>query len=931
MADVLVSRSPRVFSRTEKEVLKPVNLFANLGTMLDWLSDAVESSCWLDVYLVAAGIQQLVEDHSGTTRLIIRRAGPYLSRSRIDLLGRIGRGATAVDWALEGALARLPRNRDLAMHSNDIAEYLRELAFVLLARYSSSSSDASLLQSRGRTLGETLRPLSMSFANEIVRLPSCFRSFDQRPADVGALVSKFADTGQLQDRPVCVVGVRTSGSYLAPLCAAALVLHGFTDVNTISIRPSWPLAKEQKDALRRAVDAGGRVLILDDPPASGRSIERVVDDLDRKMNIRPESVALLLGVFASPTEFSGILQRTTIVTLPFEAWDFQHLLEATVVKETLGRLLGDASDVLNVRATPTLSAVKREHVARIFDVEIRDAVTGVSTWNKIVVQGVGLGYFGRHAVAISERAPRLFPSVIGLEEGFLYYRELPSSDKLAISHDRRNVAAQLASHVAERKNLLRVDSDPSIFLAGRQPVWEVAANIVGRSLGPLSMALHGSVVAPLVRRILYVTDPSIPDCMTSTDTWFSSKGSSPAVKANFAEGPFSHLDLASFDAAFDLAGIAVAADSEEFSVLLRGAYERYGSPIEPERWMLLQLVHSWNEQRLERVSRSTAARRNSRIVHRYFAERFLADISSSTDGPWCALDLDGVLETSPLGFPATTLAGALALRSLVAHGYRVILASGRSLSELAERCETYALFASVAEYGSVIYDHLHKTTIDLVPEHDANQLFLLRNFITNHTDIVVDDDYERIVRVYQIDDRGRRRGLDSEQATKLLKACPCPEAVVTIHGDEQTDFVASSIDKGKAICILLQHLGGATGAASDGTNDLWPLEFAIGDSATDGSFLRLAQRSFAPANANQVLRKSGTRIVRQAYQAGTAAAVANLIGHQPGSCPTCGAPHMDDASLALVDLLSIQEGGRWGAIRRVLRLVRSSFPGIRVR
>lgn len=838
-------------------MLKPINLFANLGTLLDWLSDAVESSSWLDVFLIAAGIQQLVDDHSSTTRLIIRRAGPYFAKSRIDLLGRIGRGVTAIDWALEGQRARLPRDRDLAMHSSELAEYLRELAFVLLARYSPSSSDASLLQSRGRTLGEMLRPFSMSLPNEIVRLPSCFRSFDQRPADVAALVSKFADTGQLQHRPMCVVGVRTSGSYLAPLCAAALVLHGFTDVNTISIRPSWPLAKEQKDALRRAVDAGGRILILDDPPASGRSIERVVKDLDRRMNIRPESIALLLGVFASPTEFSGILQRTTIITLPFESWDFHRLLETTEVKDTLGRLLDDGSEVLNVRATPTVSAVTRAHVARIFDVEIRDAVTGVSTWNKIGVEGVGLGYFGRHAVAISERAPRLFPSVIGLEEGFLYFRELPDSDKLAIPHDHRNAAAQLASHVVERKNLLRVDSDPSIFLAGRQPVWEVAANIVGRSLGPLSLALHGTIVAPLVRRILYVTDPSIPDCMTSMGTWFTSKDSSSAVKASFAEGPFSHLDLASFDAVFDLAGVAVAADTEEFSVLLRSTYESYSSPIEPERWMLLQLVHSWNELRLGRVSRSTAARRNSRIVHRYFAERFLADISSSADGPWCAFDLDGVLETSPLGFPATTSAGALALRSLVAHGYRVILASGRSLSELAERCETFDLSASVAEYGSVIYDRLHKTTIDLVPKHDANQLVLLRNFIANHTDLIVDDDYERIVRVYRIDDRGRRRGLYSEQATKLLKACPCPEAVITIHGNEQTDFVASSVDKGKAIRILLQHLGGATGAASDSTNDLWPLEFAVGDSATDGSFLRLAKRSFAPANANQILRKSG--------------------------------------------------------------------------
>jgi len=43
-------------------------------------------------------------------------------------------------------------------------------------------------------------------------------------------------------------------------------------------------------------------------------------------------------------------------------------------------------------------------------------------------------------------------------------------------------------------------------------------------------------------------------------------------------------------------------------------------------------------------------------------------------GPLVAVDLDGVLECDPLGYPATSPSGALAVRALIAHGYRPVAA-----------------------------------------------------------------------------------------------------------------------------------------------------------------------------------------------------------------------------------------------------------------
>jgi hypothetical protein len=73
---------------------------------------------------------------------------------------------------------------------------------------------------------------------ELLRMPACFRSFDMQPADTACLGGDYAPS--VAGRPVLVVGVRTSGSYLAPLVAAALHALGAEAV-TITARPGHPL------------------------------------------------------------------------------------------------------------------------------------------------------------------------------------------------------------------------------------------------------------------------------------------------------------------------------------------------------------------------------------------------------------------------------------------------------------------------------------------------------------------------------------------------------------------------------------------------------------------------------------------------------------------------------------------------------------------
>jgi hypothetical protein len=110
---------------------------------------------------------------------------------------------------------------------------------------------------------------------------------------------------------MAVVGVRTSGSYLAPLIAALLQKYRYHAVEVFTMRPGYPLSSGQRSALRALAQRGGRAVLTDDPPASGKALAK---NRRRRPSIHPShpettAVAKLLGdrpelvkwIAASPT------------------------------------------------------------------------------------------------------------------------------------------------------------------------------------------------------------------------------------------------------------------------------------------------------------------------------------------------------------------------------------------------------------------------------------------------------------------------------------------------------------------------------------------------------------------------------------------------------------------------------------------------------
>ncbi|MDX6628446.1 MAG: hypothetical protein QOH00_692, partial [Gaiellales bacterium] len=750
----------------------------------------------------------------------------------------------------------------------------------------------------------------------IPRLPSCFQAFDLDLADVAGLAAEFARVWPDRFRPLLVAGVRTSGSYLAPLCAAALETAGYEHVSTLTLRPQHPLFRSERDLIRQNARRGGLTLVIDDPPGSGRSIARVADEIAR-LGVPLGSIVLLLPLFGARDALPPPLRGYASVLLPSEDWAINSKLAPEAVRRVLAELLGPAAAVEAVEQVPQPAPRwERSHARRLFRVEIVE--DGSPRTASVAVEGVGIGYYGEQALAVARALPDHVPEVFGLREGCLYRAWLPDSGRVCApgTVPEQELVNAVAGYVAERKRALPVEHDRSVGAVGERPVWEVASLILSRAFGKGAQVSRPLLVDELVRRILRVDSPSVVDGSAALSNWFAdARKPGSYVKVDFARRSFWNLGLYCYDAAFDLAGAAASSPDGATGDRLRSAYAaRGGGPVEEERWLLYELAHHWGRGRTRPGERAALQLASARSLQRFMARLYLDDLERSPDGPLCALDIDGVLETETLGFPGTTASGAMALRALIAHGYCPVLVSGRSAGEVADRCRSYGLAGGVAEYGAVVYTTEPEQSEGLLPDADRALLERARAALADFEEAHVDEGYRHAVRAFAEDERGRRGPLARRIADSVVTASGDPKRIRAIVGESQTDFIAG-VDKG----VGVRALAGRLGRQERGEP---ALAFAVGDTAADLPMLREARLAFAPAHAGDDVRRAGVEIMTAPYQPGLALAVGRLLGHEPGACPVCRPPRLSAGAELLVGLLSVGEWGRAEQARRFQRLRR---------
>ncbi|WP_161369990.1 HAD hydrolase family protein [Streptomyces sp. SID5643] len=893
------------------------DLYADVTELHRGLVDSAERGNPLDAFLYAAGLVQVCEDHLAGTPWLLSRAAAQLDGTRTGtVLGRALNGAVTTTGLTPGTRrlrAWLPVPRQLT----------DALADAVTARPADAGNDRSGIPEPSVVLLERLGaqvppPLTDLLRHSVLRPPSCFRSFDQHPRDIVALVRRFAGTHPDRNRPLLVIGVRTSGSYMAPLAGAALRAEGYARVTVRTTRPAGGTVRADAAALRRAGRDGTLALLIDDPPITGGSLVGVARALLRA-GFSADRVVVLVAAFAD-RPVPAFLPGQPRIVLPPRSWHIRDLLGVAHLRRTLAALLPD-QEVLGLKADEPGLPSRWSRLRVPLTARVRSGAGDRDV--HMLAQGAGTGYFGRHTLAVAEALDGLVPRVHGFHDGVLLserrFGENGLPPDLAATH--QIPAGDVVRYVVQRRARVPLAADRSPLLRGCQPVWEIAARMFAGRCGRLGSPLRPLLVDPLVRDLLQTSSASLVDGQMTDGRW--SPGPGGWTKADFNEGYFSHLDLAAYDAVYDLSGAAQARLDLENGLL--AAYERLtDSRVPAARWCVYGVAHGWNTERLIHAGacagpgEADARRARARAVQEFLAGLYLRDApdaaatvpsDEAATGGWCALDVDGVLESDLSGAPASSPAGMLALRGLRAHGYHVLPATGRPVPELIDRCRAYDLQGGVAEYGALVYDAERNRCVPLVTGPDRAGLTRL---LLELPSVSLDPQYQCCVRV----SRGWGAGRRALDAGTVLQVASRPEAdgFVVVQGETQTDFVPADVDKATGLAVLLDMLG-----APEGTRPV----LAVGDSAGDIPMLRWARHGFAPANAAPEVRAAGITVLRRPYQAGLADAVTRLLGHSPGRCPGCRAPSLSSADAALAALLGIPEAGRAGMPVRLARLLRA--------
>ena len=260
---------------------------------------------------------------------------------------------------------------------------------------------------RWRELLNRARSLPRKLQSEVVRLPSCFRSFDLEPADVDRLTGQFADRWPDRHQSLLVLGLRTSGSYLGPLHVAYLRRRGFHAASLITFRPGHDLRHDEVQRLASAAQQDRLAIVVDDPPTTGGAVAAAVSLLEGA-GFPSSRVVLSLPLLGSAAELPERLRLVPAVLVDRRDWAVEERLEPEAVQASLCRILPGGLLVESVSRQPLHTPVDpredstgRGHVRALFAAHLRDRA-GTASKRLVYVKGTGLGYFGRHSVAVAE-------------------------------------------------------------------------------------------------------------------------------------------------------------------------------------------------------------------------------------------------------------------------------------------------------------------------------------------------------------------------------------------------------------------------------------------------------------------------------------------------------------------------------------------------
>jgi hypothetical protein len=499
-----------------------------------------------NIFLLSCGLLNCIDVHllGAKLRLPKRLAAGVVGRG----LSRFVEAILDKPWSRR--LARL-RERWLS-RLNDF------LSLIVLEQ---AVSPIGLAESARRLMTLLEYPLPADLQAQRLATPVAFRRLDLTQRDFSSLGASFVRRFPDRTQPILLLGLRTAGSYVAPLLRAFYEVEGYRNVALMTIEPRKGPSRCQKEDLKRFAARGYWALIVDDPPNSSYTLLGAFD-VAHRAGFAPGNIKFVVPTHPANASWLKPFPVDSVTALAPEQWHKRELLNPKVVelrlaeyfrRQNFARASVTASrrvDEFNAGLRGTASVRRGQRLKRVFQVQL-ETPEGKKQTKYVLAKSVGWGWLGYHAFLIGHRLSEYVLPVLGLRDGILYMEWLPQP-AAAASSDRETLLEASASYVAARvRHLNLTASAASMDLKKYENGSRVLAQALSQAYGRFpTNSLVRSRIGGVVRK-QPCQSPTLIDANMHRSEWII--GPQRPLKTDYEHHGMGRYAINAIDPAFDLA------------------------------------------------------------------------------------------------------------------------------------------------------------------------------------------------------------------------------------------------------------------------------------------------------------------------------------------------------------------------------------------